>query len=67
MKSLDPSNKLKYNLLKIFPQNLINDLIRTKLKGIVELRDIIRKDNLNYKSKRGKVMILVNIHYLWFL
>ena len=33
---------------------MINDLIRTKLKEIVELQDIIRKDNLNYNSKRGK-------------
>ena len=33
---------------------MINDLIRIKLKEIVELQDIIRKDNLNCKSKRGK-------------
>ena len=33
---------------------MINDLIRIKLKEIVELQDIIRKDNLNCKSRRGK-------------
>ena len=32
----------------------MNDLILAKLKEIVELQDIINKDNLNYKSKRGK-------------
>ena len=49
IKSLGPSNKLKQ-----IPQNLVNDLIRSKLKGTVELQDIIKKDDLNYKSKRGK-------------
>ena len=39
---------------------------RTKLKEIVELQDIIKKDDLNYKSKRRKLIILVNIHYLLF-
>ena len=32
----------------------MNDLLRAKLKEIVELQDIIKKDYLNYKSKRGK-------------
>ena len=32
----------------------MNDLIRSKLKEIVEFLDIIRKDDLNYKSKRRK-------------
>ena len=32
----------------------MNDLIRVKLKEIVNLQDIIKKDNLNYKSKCGK-------------
>ena len=31
----------------------MNDLIRAKLKEIIKLQDIIKKD-LNYKSKRGK-------------
>ena len=29
----------------------MNDLIRAKLKEIVKLQDIIKKDDLNYKSK----------------
>ena len=32
----------------------MNDLIRVKLKKIVKLQDIIKKVDLNYKSKRGK-------------
>ena len=32
----------------------MNDLIRAKLREIVELRDIIKKDDLNYESKGGK-------------
>ena len=32
----------------------MNDLIRAKLKEIVELQDIIKKDDLSYKPKRGK-------------
>ena len=32
----------------------MNDLILAKLKEIVELQDIIKKDNLSYKSKHGK-------------
>ena len=56
IKSLDISNKkdeLKH-IESISPQNLLNDLIRAKLIEIVKLRDIIKKDDLNYKSKRGK-------------
>ena len=33
----------------------MNDLIRSKLNEIVEFLDIIRKDDLNYKSKRRKI------------
>ena len=40
----------------IFPQNLINDLIHVKLKEIIKLQDIIKKDDLNYKSKRKKTL-----------
>ena len=29
----------------------MNDLIRAKLNEMVELQDIIKKDDLNYKSK----------------
>ena len=56
MKSIDPSNKLK-RIEGIFPQNLTNDLIRAKLKEALELQDIIKKNNLNYKSKCGKLII----------
>ena len=33
----------------------MNDWIRAKLKEIVNLQDIIKADELYYKSKRGKV------------
>ena len=33
----------------------MTDLIRAKLKEIVNLKDIIKTDKLNYKSKRKKV------------
>ena len=33
----------------------MNDLIRDKLKETVNLQDIIKKDNLSYKSKSRKV------------
>ena len=53
IKFLDPFIKLK-NIEGIFLQSLINDLIRDKLKEIFKLQDIIKKYNLNYKSKREK-------------
>ena len=53
IKFLDPSNILK-QIEGIFPQTFMNDLIRAKLKEIVELQEIIKKDGLNYKSKCGK-------------
>ena len=40
----------------------MNDLIRSKLKEIVQLQDIIKKDHLNAEKRT----ILVNIHYLLF-
>ena len=40
-KSLDLSYKLK-RIEVIFPQNLMNDLIRAKLKEIVKLQDIMK-------------------------
>ena len=49
----------------MFPQNLMNDLVRVKLEEIVNLQDIIKKDDLNYQPKRGKI-IFVNIYYLLF-
>ena len=42
IKSLEPSHKLK-RIKDIFPQNLMNYLIRAKLKEIVELQDIIKE------------------------
>ena len=56
IKSLDLSSK-KDELIQIegiFSQNVMNDLIRVKLKEIVKLQDIIKKDDLNYKSKHRK-------------
>ena len=38
-------------------------MIRGKLKEIFKLQDIIKKYDLNYKSKREKIKILINIHY----
>ena len=35
--------------------NLMNDLICAKLKEMVNLKDIIKTDELNYKSKHIKV------------
>ena len=53
IKFLDPFIKLK-NIEGIFLQSLINDLIRDKLKEIFKLQDVIKKYNINYKSKREK-------------
>ena len=33
----------------VFPENLMNDLIRDKLKKNGNLQDIIKKDNICYK------------------
>ena len=54
VESLDLSDKkdeLK-QIEGIYPQNLMNDLIRATLKEIVILHDIIQKDDLNYISKQ---------------
>ena len=59
LKSLDLSNKkdeLK-QIEGIFPQNMTNDLVRAKLKEIVNFQNIIKTDQLYYKSKRRKVYI----------
>ena len=53
IKTLDYSIKLK-QIEGIFPQSLMNDLIRAKLKEVGELQDTIKLDGLNYKSKREK-------------
>ena len=44
----------------------MNDLVRDKLKEIVNLQDIIKTDELDYKSKHKKFLILMNILYLLF-
>ena len=33
---------------------MMNNLIRARLKEILKLQDIVKKDDLNYKSKHGK-------------
>ena len=53
IKSLVPSNKLK-QIEGVFPKHLMNDLIRAKLKEVVELWDNIKKDDLNYQSNYKK-------------
>ena len=55
----------------------MNDLIRAKLKEIVNLQDIIKTDELNYKSKRRKVynfseyflpiVLLIDIHEVYLI
>ena len=57
LKPLNPSNKkdeLK-QIEGIFPQNLMSNLIRAKLKEIVNLKDIFKTKVLHYKPKRIKV------------
>ena len=39
----------------MFPKNLLNDLIINKLKEIVKLQDIVKTDELDYKSSRRKI------------
>ena len=51
-KPLDLSDELK-QIWGIFLQNLMNNLIRAKLKEIVKLQDIIKRDGLSFKSKDG--------------
>ena len=57
-KVLKPKKKKKDELKQIegiFLQNLINDLIRVKLKEIANLSDIIETDETHYKSTPRKV------------
>ena len=54
LKSLDP--KLE-QIEGVSSQNLMNDLIHVNIKEMVELQNVIKKDDLNYKSKRGKTYI----------
>ena len=43
-----------------------NDLVCTKLKEIISLQNIIKTDELHYKSNIERFVILVNILYLLF-
>ena len=57
LKPVNPSNKkdeLK-QIEGICPQNLMSNLIRSKLKEIVNLKDIFKTKVLHYKPKRIKV------------
>ena len=68
LKSIDLYNK-KYELKQnedTFPQNLMNNLIRDKLKEIANLQDNIKTDNRRYKSKSTKVYNLNEIGLLFF-
>ena len=60
-------NQLK-KIVGIFPQNLMNDLIRDKLKEIVKSQNITKTDHLRYKSKSRKVYnfseMLFSHHFL---
>ena len=49
----------------IFPQNLKDDLIRAKLKEIDKLQDVVKLDDLSYKSKRGKTCFSRNINEVY--
>ena len=48
----------------ILPQNLMNDLIRPKLKEIVNLKDIIKTDEHIMNQNVEKFIIFLNILYL---
>ena len=68
LKSLNLSNKI-YELKQmevIFPKNQLNDLIIDKLKEIMQLRNNIKLDDLEYTAKRGNIIISVNTLYLLF-
>lgn len=39
----------------MFSKNLSNGLIICKLQGIIKLQDLIKSNDFDYKSKRGKV------------
>ena len=44
----------------------MKNLVRAKSKEIVNLQDITKTDELEYKPKRKKITVLVNILYLLF-
>ena len=53
LKSSNEKDELKQTEI-IFLQNLMNDLIHTKLNETINLQIIIKTDELNYKSKHRK-------------
>ena len=64
LKSLIFSNKT-YELKQIesmFPQNMINDLVRHRQKNITKLQDTINLNKLHYKAKRANCIISVKRH-----
>ena len=65
-KSSDFSNELK-RIEGIFPQNLINDLVRAKLKKSLNCKILLKKMIKVINSNAEKHIVLVNIHCLLLL
>ena len=51
--SFNKTNDLK-QIEGTFSKNLWNDLNAHKLKGIIQLQDIIKSNELDYRSRHGK-------------
>ena len=66
LKSSNLSNKIDEfkQIDSMFSQNQTNGLIFVRLKKIKQLQNNIILNKLDYKVKRGKIIILVNTHYL---
>ena len=58
LKSSNEKDELKQTEI-IFLQNLMNDLIHTKLNETINLQIIIKTDELNYKLKYRKVYAFI--------
>ena len=58
----DKANELK-QIENIYPQNVLNDLIITKLKKIVGLQNNIELDKINYKNYNSNKLYH---HYLLY-
>ena len=56
MKSLNLSNEIDEfkKVESIFWKNQLNDLIIDKLRGIMQLKNNINLDDIEYTAKRGK-------------
>ena len=63
MNLLNKINELKY-IEKIFSKNQVDDLIIDKLREIVQSHNNIKLGDLEYTTKRGKHIILVDALYL---